>query len=147
MQCPSTSTHWYSFCRPWKDDRLSQPPGVLIQWPTGLELRTEGSQATTLTSKPTPGSVSIKCGCMDMWLIFLMVILLTTFSQRRSLMIGGGQWVDHMPHGCSRLISFSRRWGWARHLPGEWPNGSPWSTGGKWMNVVIFGSIFIDMLS
>ena len=47
--------HWCSFCRPQKDDRLSQPPGVLIQRPTGLELRTLGSQATNLTTKPTPG--------------------------------------------------------------------------------------------
>ena len=22
--------------------------------------------------------------------------------------------------------------GWARHLPGGWPGGGPWSTGGKW---------------
>ena len=50
-------THWkrYSFRRPQKDDRLSQPPGVLIQRPTGLELRTLGSQAATLTTEPTPG--------------------------------------------------------------------------------------------
>ena len=50
-------THWiwYSFRRPRKDDRLSQPPGVLIQRLTGLELRTLGSQATTLTTEPTPG--------------------------------------------------------------------------------------------
>ena len=49
---------WYSFCRPRKDNRLSQPPGVLIQWSTGLELRTLWSQAATLTTKPTPGSES-----------------------------------------------------------------------------------------
>ena len=30
-------------------------PLVLIQWITGLELRTWGSQATTLTTKQTPG--------------------------------------------------------------------------------------------
>ena len=23
--------------------------------------------------------------------------------------------------------------GWARHLPGGWPDGGPWSSGGKWM--------------
>ena len=50
---------WYSICQPRKDDRLSQAPGVLIQQPTGLELRTLGSQTatltTTLTAKPTPG--------------------------------------------------------------------------------------------
>ena len=50
-----THWNWYSFRRPRKDDRLSQPPGVLIQRPTGLELRTLGSQATTLTTEPTPG--------------------------------------------------------------------------------------------
>ena len=27
------------------------------------------------------------------------------------LVSGGGQWADHMPHGCSRLISISRRCG------------------------------------
>ena len=59
MQCPSTSTHWYSFRRPWKDDRLSQPPRVLIQRPTGLELRTLGSQANTPTTKPTTGSLQL----------------------------------------------------------------------------------------
>ena len=51
-----THWNWYSFRRPRKDDRLSQPPGVLIQRPTGLELRTRGSQANTLTTEPTPGS-------------------------------------------------------------------------------------------
>ena len=47
-------------------------------------------------------------------------------------MSGGGQWADHVPRDCSRLIGISRRWGWARHLPGGWPDGGPWSTGGKW---------------
>ena len=65
-------------------------------------------------------------------LIFLTLILLTRFSQRGSLVSGGGQWTDHVPHCCSRLIGISRRWGWARHLPGGWPDGGPWSTGGKW---------------
>ena len=50
-----THWNWYSFRRPRKDDRLSQPPGVLIQRPTGLELRTRGSQVATLTTEPTPG--------------------------------------------------------------------------------------------
>ena len=70
MQCPSTSKHWnwYSFRRPRKDDRLSQPPGVLIQQPPGLELRTLGSQAATLTTEPTPGlctdltGIQLECG-------------------------------------------------------------------------------------
>uniref|UniRef100_A0A8C4Q1V4 D-dopachrome decarboxylase n=1 Tax=Eptatretus burgeri TaxID=7764 RepID=A0A8C4Q1V4_EPTBU len=52
-----THWNWYSFGRPRKDDRLSQPLGVLIQRPTGLELRTLGSQATTLTTEETPGSM------------------------------------------------------------------------------------------
>ena len=76
--------------------------------------------------------MSISCSCMDMWLIFLMLILLTRFSQRGSLMSGGGQWANHVPRGCSRLISISRRWGWARYLPGGWPDGGSWSSGGKW---------------
>ena len=59
-------------------------------------------------------------------------ILLTRLSQRRSL-VSGDQWADHMPHGCSRLISISRRWEWARHLPGRWPDEGSWSTSGKWM--------------
>ena len=48
------NTHWnrYSFRRPRKDDRLSQPPGALIQRPTGLELRTRGSQARIPTRHP-----------------------------------------------------------------------------------------------
>ena len=54
-----THWNWYSFRRPRKDDRLSQPRSVLIQWPTGLELRTLGSQAATLTTEPTPGSTSL----------------------------------------------------------------------------------------
>ena len=69
----------------------------------------------------------------DMWLIFLTLILLTRFSQRGSLMSGGGQQADHVPRGCSRLIGILRRWGWARNLPGGWPEGGPWSTGGNWM--------------
>ena len=76
--------------------------------------------------------MSISCGCKDMWLVFLTLILLTRFSQRGSLVSGGGQWADRVPHGCSRLIGISRRWGWTRHLPGGWPDGGPWSTGGKW---------------
>ena len=36
-----------------------------------------------------------------------------------SLVSGGGQWADHVPRGSSRLIGISRRWGWARHVPGE----------------------------
>ena len=32
---------------------------------------------------------------MDMRLIFLMLILLTRFYQRGSLVSGGGQWADH----------------------------------------------------
>ena len=43
-----------------------------------------------------------------------------------------GQCADHMPFGCSRLIGLSRRWGWARHLPGGWPDRGPWSSDGKW---------------
>ena len=70
--------------------------------------------------------MSISCGCMDMWLVFLTLILLTRFSQQGSLVSGGGQWADHVPHGCSRLIGISRRWGWARHLPGGCPDGGPW---------------------
>ena len=68
--------------------------------------------------------MSASCGCMDIRLIFLTLILLTRFSHRVS---GGGQW-----SGCSRLISISRRLGWARNLPGRWPDGGPWSAGGKW---------------
>jgi len=30
------------------------------------------------------------------------------------------------------LIDISRRWGWARYLPGGWPDGGFWSSGGKW---------------
>ena len=32
----------------------------------------------------------------------------------------------------AKIIGISRRWGWARHLPGEWPDGGPWGTDGKW---------------
>ena len=40
--------------------------------------------------------MSVNCGCMDMWLILLMQILLTRFYQRGSLVSGGGQWVEHV---------------------------------------------------
>ena len=53
-------------------------------------------------------SMSISGGCMDMWLVFLMLLLLTRVSQRGSLMSGGGHWADHVPFGCFRLISISR---------------------------------------
>ena len=43
----------------------------------------------------------------------------------RSLLSGGGQWADHVPRGCSRFIGISKRRGWARHLPGGWPDGGP----------------------
>ena len=52
---------------------------------------------------------------MDMWLVFLMLILLTRFSQRGRSVSRGGQRTDHFFPGCSRLISISR-WGWARHV-------------------------------
>ena len=42
-------------------------------------------------------------------LIFLMLILLTRFSQQGSLVIGGGQQVDHVPPCCNRLTGISRR--------------------------------------
>ena len=48
---------WYSFCQLQKDDRLSQPHLVLIQWQAGFEPQTLGSKPTTLTIKPTPGIV------------------------------------------------------------------------------------------
>ena len=80
-------------------------------------------------------SVCISCDCMNMWLVLLRLILLTGFSQQGSLVSGGGQWADHVPRGCSRLINISRRWGWARHLPGGWPDGGPWGTGGKWTQI------------
>ena len=61
--------------------------------------------------------MSITCGCMDMCLIFLKLILLTRFSQQGILVGGESQRGDHMTRGCSRLISISRRWGWPMHLP------------------------------
>ena len=80
--------------------------------------------------------MSVSCGCMEMWLVFLMLILLTRLYQRGSLVSRGGQWADHVCHGCSRLISISRKWGWARHLPAWpipiWSDGGPWCTSGKW---------------
>ena len=42
-----THGNWYLFRRPRRDDRLSRPPGVLIQRPTGLELRTRAARAAT----------------------------------------------------------------------------------------------------
>ena len=52
--------------------------------------------------------MSISCGCMDMRFIFLTLLLLTQFSQRGSF-VSGGQWADHVPRGCSRLIRISRK--------------------------------------
>ena len=70
-----------------------------------------------------------------MWLVFLTLILLTRLSQRVSLVSGGGQQADYVPPGCRRLISISRKWGWARHLPGGWRDGGPWSPGKRvWNN-------------
>ena len=46
-------------------------------------------------------SLCVSCGCMDMWLVFLTLILLTRFSQRGSLMSGGGQRADLVPRGCT----------------------------------------------
>ena len=54
--------------------------------------------------------MSVSCGCMGIWLVFLVLILLTRFSQQGSLVSGGGQWADHVPRSCSRLIGISRRW-------------------------------------
>ena len=50
---PLLPVYWCSFHRPQKDDRLSQPTSVNSV--ANRELRTLGSQPTTLTAKPTPG--------------------------------------------------------------------------------------------
>ena len=76
--------------------------------------------------------MSISWGCMNIWLVFLTLILLTWFSHWGSLVSGGGQWANHVPRVCSRLIGISRRSGWASHLSGRWPDGGSWSSGGKW---------------
>ena len=55
MQCPWLSTQWYSFCQPWKDDRLSEPDLVLIQCSPGLNSRPADLKQSTLTIQPTPG--------------------------------------------------------------------------------------------
>ena len=64
--------------------------------------------------------MSISCGCMDMWLVFLTLILLTRFSQRGSLVSGGGHLADHnlkeigmgqaSAWGMARLRSLEYRW-------------------------------------
>ena len=50
---------WYSFCQPQKDDRLSQPPLVLIQQPSRIWTQEPGipwdPKPSTQTIKPTPG--------------------------------------------------------------------------------------------
>ena len=68
-----------------------------------------------------------------MWLDFLTLILLSRFSQRGSLVSGGGQWAGHVPRDCSMLNGISKRRRWARHLPGGWPDGGPWSSSENWM--------------
>ena len=39
---------------------------------------------------------------------------------------------NHVPRGRSRLMSISRRWGWARHLRSTCGDGGPWNTVRKW---------------
>ena len=63
--------------------------------------------------------MSINYGCLDNWPIFLKLILLTRFSQQGSLMSGGGQWANHVPCGCSRLIGISRRLRWTGTFQGD----------------------------
>ena len=58
---------------------------------------------------------------MDMWFVFLTLILLTRFSQRGSLVSGGGQRADHMPRGCRRLISISKSIKHRGYIPGIIP--------------------------
>ena len=55
---PPLPVHWYSFRRPRKDARLIPAHGVNSA-ETEFELRILGSQATTLTGKPIPGSNSM----------------------------------------------------------------------------------------
>ena len=74
--------------------------------------------------------MSVSCGCMDVWIVFLMLILLTRFSQRGSLM-SGGQRATHVPRGFSRLqyvdqhlkemgMGQADAWGMARRRPLEY---------------------------
>ena len=61
--------------------------------------------------------MSVSCGYMGMWLDFLMLILLTRFSQRGSFVIGEGQRDDRVPRVYSRLIGISRAWRMVRREP------------------------------
>ena len=58
----SSPASWHSFCRPRKDDRLSQPHLVLIQQPSGVFFNSglQDPKPATLTIKPTPGIVSYR---------------------------------------------------------------------------------------
>ena len=58
MQCPPykyTGAYFADFGR--MTDRVNLLVYFVIQRPTGLELRTLGSKAATLTTKPTPGLI------------------------------------------------------------------------------------------
>ena len=67
--CAPILVHWYSFCQPQKDDRLSQPHLVLIQQLMGLELRTRRSktnhrscEAQIQSQQPVHSLVAIRRG-------------------------------------------------------------------------------------
>ena len=60
--CPLILVHWYSFCWPQEDDRLSQPHLVLNQWPTGIKFRTRRLLGDGQTEPP---GVPAESGCSD----------------------------------------------------------------------------------
>ena len=55
MQSPLLLVSWCSFCRPQKDDRLSQPTWCYVNGRQGLDLAVK---LATLTVKPTPACQS-----------------------------------------------------------------------------------------
>jgi len=68
---------------------------------------------------------------MNMWLVFLMPILLTRFSARephewrRSIGQPCALWLQQVDRHLKEMgMGQASAWGW--------PNGGPWSTGGKW---------------
>ena len=73
--------------------------------------------------------MSASCGCMDTWLNFLRLILLTRFSQRRSLVSGEGQrddfpcalWLQQVDRHLKEMgMGQASAWGMARRKPLEY---------------------------
>ena len=87
---------WHSFCRPWKDDRQSQPHLVLIQHPRGIWTQDAWIRSPPpLTIMPRPGIQAV----MKFHRFFLFVCFVNP------LIMGAARWEPYFVFSCIMTLS------------------------------------------